>query len=119
MILIAGLRLEAVLAGAVSANQPEVHVDYKDWNSAGIATPPAPFRIVLNSGTDVIILAAPTINPVREPLLISIYNKVTASVTVTVKTDDGTTEFIKMKKVLATLETLHWSTISGWYVTNA
>jgi len=83
------LRLEAVLAGAVSANQPEAHVDYVDWSPEGRPSPPATFRVALNSATDVVILAAPTANPRREPVRLSIYNKDTAAVTVTVKTDDG------------------------------
>ena len=115
MILIAGLKMEAVLAGAVSANQPEVTVDYRDWNPAGEPTQPATFRVALNSNTDVTILAAPTPNPVREPLEISIYNKDTASVVVTVKTDDGTTERIIIKQTLLTLESLCWSKKEGWY----
>ena len=113
------MKLEAVLAGAVAANQPEVTVDYIDWNPQGAPTPPAQFRVALNSTTDVTILAAPVGNPTREPIRIAIYNKDTASVTVTVKTDDGTTERIIMKKVLATLETLHFEKGSGWYTTNA
>ena len=119
MILDTTLKLEAVLAGAVSANQPEVHVDYIDWNASNEKTSPATFRVALNSTTDVTILAAPVANPKREVIGLSLYNKDTASVTATVKTDDGTTERIILKKVLATLETLHYSKEDGFYITNA
>ena len=119
MILDTTLKLEAVLAGAVAANQPEVHVFYTDWNASGEQTPPAPFRVALNSGTDVTILAAPVANPIRQIEEIHIYNKDTSSVTVTVKTDDGTTERILFKGVVATLKSLCWSPNTGWYLTTA
>lgn len=118
MILDSLTKLEAVLAGAVAANQPEVHVSYRDWNKEGMPTPPALFRVALNSSTDVTILAAPTFNPIREVERLSIYNKDTASVTVTVKTDDGT-ERILIKATLLTLESLNWEKGQGWYALDA
>ena len=118
MILDGSTKLEAVLAGGVSANQPEVHVDYVDWNINGETSPPVTFRVALNSTTDVTILAAPSgPSKVREPIRISIYNRDTANVTVTVKTDDGTTEHIVAQTILATLETLHFEKGRGWYAT--
>jgi len=116
LILDQSQKLEAVLAGAVAANQPEVHVDYIDWNNENEATLPSPFRIALNSNTDVTILAAPTNNPRREVQYLSIYNKDTAEVTVTVKTDDGTTERIIVKKALSSGRTLLWEKTGGWYI---
>ena len=115
MILDSTLKLEAVLAGAVAANQPEVHVDYEDINKEGHRTNPAPFRVALNNSTDVTILAAPVQNPVREPIYISIYNKDTAAVTVTIKTDDGTTERIIFKKAIGAGETLQYNRQLGWF----
>ena len=116
MILDNTLRLEAVLAGAVAANQPDYHVDYKAWNNAGVETKPAQSRGALNSTTDVIILAAPTIQGfVFEIERASIYNRDTASVTVTVKTDDGTTERLVCRVTLATLETLCYAR-GRWFV---
>jgi len=110
------LKLEAVLAGAVAANQPEVHVDYIPWNIDGTQGKPATFRTALNSGTDVTILAAPTKQGVvLEVTRLEIYNKDTASVTCTVKTDDGTTERIKVKQTVTTLQTLAWEKDVGWY----
>jgi hypothetical protein len=112
--------LQAVLAGAVSANQPEYHVNYRDWNPQGQTTKPAPASGALSSASDVTILAAPSvIGTIREVLRCSIYNKDTASVTVTVKTDDGTTERIVRKDTLLTLETLNFEMGRGWYVTTA
>ena len=108
-------KLEAVLAGAVSANQPEVHVTYMDWNANNELTAPATTRTALNSNTDVTILAAPTTSPRREVQEVMIYNKDTASVVLTVKTDDGTTERIILKITLATLGTMFYEKGRGWY----
>lgn len=116
MILDNTLKLEAVLDAGVAANQPEVHVDYVTWNVAGVMVKPAPFRTALNSSTDVTILAAPlTQGFILEPIFISIYNKDTAAVTVTVKTDDGSTERIIHKTLLDTTRTLFWERGVGWY----
>src|SRR5688572_18709671 len=109
--------LQAVLAGAVSANQPEVHVDYNDYNPQSELTRPAQSRNALNSTTDVTILAAPVVaGTVREVLRATIYNKDTASVTVIIKTDDGTTERIIMRRTLLTLETLAFEKGVGFYI---
>lgn len=116
MNLDSSIRLEAVLAAGVSANQPEVHVDYVPWNVDGTQGKPATFRVALNSASDVTILAAPTLQGVvYEVTAVNIYNKDTASVTCTVKTDDGTTERIYVKQVVTTLQTLAWERDVGWY----
>lgn len=114
------LKLEAVLAGAVAANQPEVTVDYVVWNVDGVPSKPLTTRTALNSATDVTILTAPSVQGiVKEPIRVSLYNKDTASVTVTVKTDDGTTERIVCKHTLLPLETLHFEKGAGWYAIDA
>lgn len=118
MILDTNLRLEAVLGGVVSANQPVAHIHYVDWNHNGIQSSPATFRVALNGAADVTLLAAPGVNgPRREVIRATIYNRDTANVTVTVKTDDGTTEYIVAQTILATLETLHFEKGRGWYAT--
>lgn len=116
MILVTGTKLEAVLAGAVAANQPQVTVDYIDWATTGEPTNPIQFRSILNSASDVTILAAPTNAVAREPIRVSIFNNDTATVTVTVKTDDGTTERSDRQAALATKETLAFEKGRGWYV---
>src|SRR5688572_23826196 len=116
MILIPGTKLETVLAGAISANQPEVHVDYVDWNTGGTQTNPALSRTALNGTNDVTILAAHVSNPIREVIRAAWYNKDTASVTVIIKTDDGTTERIIMRRTLLTLETLAFEKGVGFYI---
>lgn len=117
IILDTNVKLEAVLAGAVSANQPEAHVNYQMCNSDGKRSAPSLQRTALNSGTDVTILAAPISSDLRKEIFfVSIYNKDTAAVTATVKTDDGTTERIVVKKVLNVAETLVYESGQGWSV---
>lgn len=107
IVLDNSIKLEAVLAGAVSANQPEFHVNFSSWNVEGVKTRPEPARGALNNSTDVTLLAAATTqNERREVESVVIYNKDTASVTLTVKTDDGTNERIICKVTLATTESL-------------
>lgn len=113
------ISLQAVLAGAVATAQPECHVAYVDYNKDGAETPPAEQRSALNNTTDVTILDAPPFNPTREVRSLNLYNKDTATVTVTIKTDDGTTERILIKIALLTLETMGWEKGRGWFVLDA
>ena len=116
MILDNSIKLEAVLAGAVAANQPEFHVEYSVWNTESVLTRPDTARGALNSNTDVTLLAAETTQGARRKIdFLSIYNKDTAAVTVTVKTDDGTTERIIHKTFLDVGRTLFWERGVGWY----
>lgn len=108
MFLDTATRLEIVLSGAVAADQPEVHVWYVDYNKENHTVLPAMYRTATNNTTDVIILPAPINNPRRRIVSISVYNKDSAAVTVTIKTDDGTTERIILKKQLQTTETLFY-----------
>lgn len=115
MILDPTLKLEIVLTASKSTNDMDVTVDYIDWNPAGVTTPPASYRTATNGTTDVTILSAPIANPRREPIKISIYNKDTADKTVIIKTNDGTTEKVEVKKTITTLTTFIWEKATGWY----
>ena len=115
------LKLEAVLAGAVAANQPEAHVHFRDIPSQPKPTfeeyRGATTRTAMNSNTDVTICAAPgQVGTTRNIDTISIYNKDTAAVVCTVKTDDGTTEFIIVKQTLLTTQSLVYDRDGGWQV---
>jgi hypothetical protein len=120
LILDTNLRLEAVLAGAITTSQPEYHVCFVDWNQNAETTPPAVSRGALNSTSDVTILAAPgSVNPRREVQKLVIYNKDTVPATVTVKTDDGTTERIERKASVPASASLCWEKDVGWYISTA
>jgi hypothetical protein len=123
LILSSDLTLEAVLGGAVAANQPEFHVDYVIFNNQGANSKPAVARGALNSTTDVTLIS-PSANGystqgfIAEVKGLSIYNKDTSSVTVTVKTTDGT-DRIKCKATLASTETLIYDKEGQFYVMTA
>lgn len=103
--------LQAVLAGAVSANQPHYWVDYIDTADDAVGQANG----LLNSASDVTIVAAPSSGD-RLIRQIHIYNADTAAVTVTVKTDAGGTERNLIKMTLTAAQTLIYNSSSGWYV---
>lgn len=111
------ISLQIVLTAAKTTNDMDVTVDYLLWNTQNQTTKPATYRVATNGVTDVTILAAPPINFVAEPLRICIYNKDTADKIVIVKTDNGTTEFIDIRKNVTTLTSLIWTKATDWYST--
>lgn len=92
--------IEAVLDGAVAANQPEFVAAYADSTAAALDELSS--NGVLNSTTDVELVAAPAASTKRVVKEISIYNKDTASVTLTVKFVDGANERIIWSGVVGT-----------------
>jgi hypothetical protein len=113
------LKLQAVLAGAVATTQPDVHVWFYDVPATKKDSfedyRPAMKRTATNSTTDVDICSAPSVdNTTRVIQSIAIHNKDTASVTITIKTDDGTTEYTAFKATLATLECATYEDGLGW-----
>lgn len=117
MILDFSIQLEIVLTGAKTTNDMDVTVDYLLWNTQGQITKPATYRKATNGVTDVVILPAPPVNFIAEPLRVIIYNRDTAQKTVIVKTDvvAGGTEFIEVQQPIATLKSLCWEKGVGWY----
>src|SRR5262245_13340284 len=97
-------KLQAVLAGAVATTQPQAVVCYSDDN--GTTYVGGKQLTALNSTTDVDILAAPAASTVRDVDYCSIYNRDTASITVTVKYDISAVDSIIITTTIATGETL-------------
>ena len=104
-------KIQAVLAGAVSASQPHYWTDYIDTADDAVGQGNG----TLNDTTDVDIVAAPSSGD-RLVKQIHVYNADTASVTVTVKTDAGGTERILRKATLTTGQSLVYNSSSGWYI---
>ena len=109
-------KLQAVLAGAVSANQPQCTVSWFDTNPELIPTKGASKETNTNSTTDVDICAAPSQNFVRNIDTVSVHNLDTATVTINIKIDDGGTEYIICRRTLLTREGLCYEHGVGWYV---
>lgn len=109
-----GMSLQGVLSGAASP-APVFTVGYVVHGVSGAVSKPALSRGSFNGATDVTLLAAPGLaGEVREVLFVSIYNADNASITVTVKTDDGTEGTI-LTVTLLTLEHLFYEKGRGWY----
>jgi hypothetical protein len=115
-------KLQAVLAGSVSANQCQIYVRFKDVPAQTKSTfedyKGAVQVATSNNTTDVDICAAPSAlnNTCRDIDHISIYNADTGNVTVTVKLDDSGTETILVKQQLLTTESLVYEHGSGWQI---
>lgn len=104
-------KLQAVLAGAVTTNQPHFWVDYIDTTD----DTPGSANGTLNSTTDVDIVAAPAADQ-RLVRQIHVYNADTVAATVTVKTDAGGTERNLIKMTLQAGEALIYNSGAGWSV---
>lgn len=114
MILDATTSLQVVQSAAKTTNDMDIHVDYVDWNSNGMPTPPATYRTTSDGSTDVTILPAPVESPKREPVRISIYNRDTADKVLTLKTDNGSAERLIWRGTITTLKANLWEKGSQW-----
>jgi len=104
--------LEVVLAGAITTNQLQCSVSWRDITTSGYT--PGGSRALTNSTTDVSLVAAPAASTQRVIDNITIYNADTATATVTVQIDDNATEYILVKVTLAAGETLQYVEGFGW-----
>lgn len=108
------LKLEVVLGGAISTNQAMCTVVAKslalDENDADVVTN----QILTNGATAVTLLAAPTQSVQQEIQNITIYNADTASITATVRLNDGTNTWTLFKTTMVTLGTLVYEKEAGW-----
>jgi len=110
-------KLQAVLGGAVTANQLQCVACWSDISSTTLAvTDFGRTLIITNSTTDVDIVGSPAADTRRLIDFISIYNNDTVNATVTLKIDANGTESILQKVTLATGETLIYSDKNGFYV---
>jgi hypothetical protein len=106
--------IEIVLGGAVATNELEIVSSYRDITTTAYTA--GRETVASNGTTDQTIVSSPAASTQRVVDYISVYNKDTANATVTIKLDDGSTEFIITKVTLATLERLEYTNDSGWQV---
>lgn len=108
-------KLQILLGAAVAANQLPVTVDYVQFTST--TTTPALQLSTTNNTTAVDILPAPASSTQRKVNFISIVNKDTDFVNVTVRLDDnGTTYNYVSSMVLAPNCTLQFTDTRGWSI---
>lgn len=108
--------LEAVLGGAVAANELPIVVCYVDVTAA--AYTPATAHTTTNGAVTVTIAAAPAGATQRQIKFISIRNQDTAAVTLTLKYDDAATERQIYSVNLDVGDTLIYSDGEGFRVLN-
>src|SRR3972149_10791446 len=108
--------LELVLGGAVAANQLDIVVNFIDLRATGTLQGFGSKVSNSNSTTTVTICDAPSSGVTRVIRSISIYNKDTATVTITIKYDDNATEYTIFKVTLLTLEQAYYEDSTGWQV---
>lgn len=117
-------KIQAVLGASSTVSAPQIVAIYYDV-PAQTKEDFSEYRgkngpVNMTHITDVDIVPAPGgIGTVRNVENISIYNKDTVTQTVTVKIDDGGTEYIIIKAALATVESLHYEDGQGWYAMTA
>jgi len=107
-------KLQAVLGGAITANQLQCVTSWRDRTSTTFEAG----RTVVNTNntTDVILADSPAPSTQRVIDFISIYNNDTVNATVTVKIDANGTEYILFKATLAATERLQYQEGVGFQV---
>lgn len=108
--------LEIFLGGVVSANELPILVSYIEGQSVLPEAIPFVVRSISNGTSDVIILAAPEPKTRRIVKYMSIYNKDTASVTVTLQLNDDGTNAEILKVTLSSDDTLVYTLEGGFRV---
>lgn len=104
--------LEVVLASAITTNQLQCSVSWRDITTTGYT--PGGSRSNTNSTTTVALVAAPAASTQRVIDNVTIYNADTVAATVTVRIDDNATEYILVKITIQAGETLEYSEGAGW-----
>ena len=110
--------LEIVLGSAVTTNQSPVTVDYVAFTSS--ATTPSVQLSTTNDATSVTILSAPSASTQYKINGITVANKDTLPITVTIEINDNTVKYpVAQSMVLAVGSTLQFTDTRGWFVINA
>lgn len=105
--------IEVLLGGAVTTSQLPVVVSYVDIDGSGNVTG-GENDTATNNTTAVTALAAPASGHQRSVENFSVYNKDTASATVTVRVNNNGTLREMKTKTLAAGESLVWTRSRGW-----
>ena len=104
--------LQAVLAGAVVTTEPSFYASYIDVTTSTYT--PGENHGATTGATDVTLVAAPGASTQRQVKYVSIYNRDTASVTVTIELDVSATDTILTRAILQPNETLEYTDGQGW-----
>ena len=108
---------QAVLAGAVSTDQPEFQVSYGKLNADSLDSY-LTNQGELNDTTDVTLVAGVASRQIGIKA-ISVFNRDDAQVIVTFKKDISATDRLLLRVVLEVNESVHYEADRGWYVVDA
>jgi hypothetical protein len=108
--------LEVLLAGAITTSQCPLIADYADVASDSTTCAPNSTDGQTNSTTPVTWVGSPAPGYVRQIAYLSCYNADTASVTVTLRINNGTTTRILRKVTLSTGESFAFNSEAGFAV---
>jgi hypothetical protein len=112
--------LQVLLAGAVAANQAVLFAAFVDVDSVTFAATAADNSNGLtNSTTAVSWMGSPTSGKVRQAKYLSLYNADTATITATVRINDGTNTRILLKAPLNAGDRLEYTDGRGFSITTA
>jgi len=107
-------KIQVVLGGLVTANQLECVASWRDVTTTTFT--PGRTVVPTNNTTDVDIVGSPQSSTQRIVDHVSVYNKDTASATVTVKFDANGTDYILFKALVTTGEQIIYTNEGGWKV---
>ncbi len=107
-------KIEIVLAGAPATTQPCAYASYNDVDATSVT--PGRNALATNGSTAVDLVAAPASGYQRLIDEIGVYNRDTASVTLTVRFDFNGTEYPIWVGVLGVGERLQYNDKTGWQV---
>ncbi len=116
MIVTTTRRLRAYLAGAVTSQQPDYNCSWVDIDSTAYTTSPDSAGGTLNSTTPVEIVPVAPTGSKRQVRHISIYNRDSAAVTVTVEFYDGANGRRIVTAALDPDWSLAWEPGGTWHV---
>lgn len=108
--------LQVLLAGAVTTNQAVLYAAFLDVATDASTAAPGNSNGTTNSTTAVSWVAAPTAGLVRQVKYLSLYNADTATITATVRVNDGVNTRTLGKFTLLTGETAVYTDTDGWRV---
>ena len=106
--------LQVLLGGAVTTNQAVLYASFDDMKADGSTFAPKSSNGLTNSTTAVSWVGSPASGDVRQIKYLSLFNADTASITATVRVNDGTNTRIIGKFTLATGERVGYTVDHGF-----
>lgn len=108
--------IEMVLGGAITTTNPDYYISYVDVTTTTYSAEDN--HGTTNGVTAVTALSAPSASTQRQVKFISVFNRDTANVTLTIRLDDTSVERTLWRGTLAANEMVQYADGEGWNVLN-